>query len=96
MRALPPLPRARLELLSALLELGLSVPEACTRTWNDLDRERRFVVGYKQRYVTLGARAVGAVERLERLKPGRRPFERRLGWNADTAGGWLKRVKTDD
>ena len=82
---LPAPARARLELLAALTDLGLSIPEVCTRTWRDLDRDRRFVLGYGGRCVTLGARAVRALETLERFQTGRCPFEKLLRWNADTA-----------
>ena len=91
---LPPLPRAQLELLLALLALGLSIPEVCTRDRRDVDWERRFVLGYRGRCVTLGARAVGALARLDRQQPKQKGgFDRLLGWNADTARHWLNRVR---
>lgn len=96
LKSLPPLPRARLELLLALLDLGLSIPEVCTRDRRDVDRGRRFVVGYRGRCVTLGARAVGALAELDRLQPKRTGgFDGLLGCNADTARRWLNQARDD-
>ncbi len=93
---LPPLPCARLELLLALLAHGMSVPEACACLRRDLDVRQRFLLGYHRRCVTLGARAVGALERLDRLQPERKGgFDRLLGWNADTARKWLNQIRGD-
>lgn len=96
LKSMPPLPRARLELLLALLGHGMSVPEVCACLRRDLDVRHRFVLGYRGRCVTLGARAVGALERLDRLRPKRTGgFDRLLGWNADTARRWLNQVRDD-
>lgn len=56
------------------------VPEACACLRRDLDVRHRFVLGYGGRCVTLGARAVGALAGLDRLKFKRRGgFDRLLG-----------------
>ena len=89
-----PLTRARLELLLALLALGLSVPEICTRRWFEVDLKARFLFGYKQRKVHFGVPAVGAFENFLRLHKKEPPnYARVLGWNPDTARRWLKRVE---
>ena len=94
LKELPPLPRVRLEVLLALLAHGLSVPEVCACLQRDLDARRRFLLGYRGRCVTLGARAVGALEELDRLQLKRTGgFVRLLGWNADTARRWLNQVR---
>jgi site-specific recombinase XerD len=53
--------QARLELLVALLELGMTVPEICSRTWVDVDLEQRRLYGYRQRIISLNRRAYAAV-----------------------------------
>lgn len=91
--ALEPRPRARLELLLALLALGMSVPEVCACRWDDVNLAGRFLLGYGKRYVTLSARAVMAFEGLESVQPRRKGYVQRvLAWNADTARRWVKRV----
>lgn len=90
------MPRVRLELLLALLAHGMSVPEACACLRRDLDMQHRFVLGYRGRCVTLGAQAVGALGKLDRLQPERKcGFSKLLGWNADTARRWLNQVRGD-
>lgn len=77
----------------------MSVPEACACIWYDVDAERRFLLGYYKRFVTLGAEAVYALEQLSTLTPKakRQRMARIIGWNADTARRWLKkpRQRTD-
>lgn len=91
---LPPAARARLELLLALLALGMSVPEVCACAWHDIDTNKRFLLGYHKRYVTLGVPAVKALTQLLEIRPRKGDYaERLLGWNADTARFWLKRIE---
>ena len=91
-----PLTRVRLELLLALLALGLTVPEVCTRRWFEVDLKARFVLGYKQRKVHFGVPAALAFERFLRLHKKEPPnYARVLGWNPDTARRWLKQIKTE-
>ena len=97
--ALPsPLSRAKLELLAALLDLGMSVPEVCACIWRDVNLESRFLIGYKKRSIQFGVVAVMAFERLLSLSSTKLEgsFQRVLGWNADTARRWLKRVRSDE
>lgn len=85
---------AKLDLLIALLNLGMSVPEVCSRRRSDLALERRWLYGYKQRIVKLGARAVAAATTLINVTPPVRchGWTRLLGWNADTARRHLRQV----
>lgn len=89
-----PLTVFRLELLVALLNLGMSVPEVCAARRSDLVLERRLLYGYKQRMVKLGARAVLAYAALtDAVLPScRHGWSRLLGWNADTARRHLQRT----
>lgn len=89
-----PLTVLRLELLVALLNLGMSVPEACAARRSDLVLERRLLYGYRQRMVKLGARAVSAYAALTDATPSSRclGWMRLLGWSADTARRHLNGV----
>lgn len=58
-----------LELLVALLNLGMSVPEICCRKRHDLNLEDRRLLGYKKRSVKLGARAVAVCVALANATP---------------------------
>ena len=88
-----PLIRGRLELLLALLALGLSIPEVCTRRWFDVDLKSRALLGYRQRRVHFGVPAALAFEQFLRLHKKEPPnYARVLGWNPDTARQWLKRA----
>ena len=91
-----PLLRAKLRVLFALLTLGLTVPEACTRTWRDLVPEARRLYGYRQRFITLNVEASAALKGLAKFYSKEGPvsfrFRRILGWEPDTARRWLKRV----
>ena len=92
-----PLTRRRLELLLALLALGLSLPEVCACRWSEVDLKARFVLGYKQRKVHFGVPAALAFERFLRLHKKEPPnYARVLGWMPDTARRWLKRVEAAD
>ena len=92
-----PLIRVRLELLLALLALGLSIPEVCTRRWFEVDLKARFVLGYKQRKVQFGVPAALAFERFLRIHKKEPPnYARVLGWTPDTARRWLRRVEAAD
>ena len=92
-----PLLRARLELLLALLALGLSIPEVCTRRWFEVDLRARFVLGYKERKVQFGVPAALAFERFLRLHKKEPPnYARVLGWTPNTVRRWLKRVGAAD
>jgi hypothetical protein len=88
-----PITKARLELLLALLHLGMSVPEACSRTGMDLNASRRLLVGYRHRTVVLGAQAVTALETLEKLKPSPYRNSQLIGWRPATARKWLRRIE---
>lgn len=90
-----PLARARLELLLALMALGVSLPEVCSRLWMDINLPRRLMVGYKGRTVVLGAEAVAALETLLELRPKLHGGQRVLGWQPATARRWLKEVRRD-
>jgi DNA-directed RNA polymerase subunit RPC12/RpoP len=67
------------------------MPEACSRTWRDVTLEERRLIGYRNRYITLGAQAVRAVAELDEHTPPRLAGTRLL-WKADTASRWLKPV----
>ncbi len=84
----------RLELLVALLNLGMSVPEICCCKRDDLDLKYRRLFGYKKRSVKLGAKAVAAYVALTDATPAShlKSWSWLLGWNADTARRHLKRV----
>ena len=76
----------------ALLKLGLSVPEVCSRSWRDVNLQDRLIVRYKGRCLKYGVEVVAA---LEGLPPQRYGGQRLLGWQPDTARAWLRRVQTD-
>lgn len=59
----------RFELLVALLNHGMSVPEICCRKRHDLNLEDRRLLGYKKRSVKLGAKAVAACVALANATP---------------------------
>lgn len=84
----------RLELLVALLNLGMSVPEICCCKRHDLDLKCGRLFGYKKRSVKLGAKAVAACVALANATPAShlKSWSWLLGWNADTARRHLKRV----
>ena len=84
--------RAKLGLLLALLDLGMSLPEACTRAWQDLDFLSRRLVGYRQRTVILGVEVLSALEELETFRPKRHGSQKLIGWTPATARKWLNRV----
>ncbi len=85
----------RLELLVALLNLGMSVPEVCAARHSDLVLERRLLYGYRQRITRLGAKAVSAAVALVDATPAtrRHGWMRLLGWNADTARRHLRHTE---
>lgn len=89
--------RAKLEALLTLLDLGLSIPEACTRYWSDVSLERRELVRYHRERIEVSADAIGALERLWAALPkeGRSRNRRIFGWSPDTARRWLKRIVPD-
>ena len=91
-----PLARARLELLLALLDLGMSVPEVCACRWFEVNLTNRTVLGYRQRLIRLGAPAVEALTQLLKAQPepDLKSPKRMLGWNPDTARRWLKQVQS--
>jgi len=68
-----PRTRARLELLLALLALGMSVPEICSRRWWDVNLKDRRLFGYRKRFVMLGVPAVRAFEQLLKVQPHVKP-----------------------
>jgi integrase len=90
--------RARLELLLALLALGMTVPEVCGRKWHDVTLKGRLLYGYRKRFITLGVPAVRAIEQLLKVQPHVKPegCKWMLGWNADTARRWLNKVSTSE
>jgi hypothetical protein len=73
------------------MALGLSLPEACSRTWRDVTIEERRLIGYRNRFITLGAQAVSAFEELDEYTPPRLASTRLL-WKPGTARRWLKAV----
>lgn len=89
--------RAKLEALLALLDLGLSIPEACTRSWGDVNFERRELTRYHRQRVEISAEAIGALEALLAVMPktGWPKYRRIFGWSAVTARRWLKLVRAD-
>jgi hypothetical protein len=89
--------RAKLEALLALLNLGLSVPEACTRYWSDVSIRRRELTRYHRQRIEIHAEAVEALETLWAVLPRScQSANRRIfGWTADTARRWLKGVRVD-
>ncbi|CAA9582593.1 MAG: hypothetical protein AVDCRST_MAG86-3016 [uncultured Truepera sp.] len=88
-----PQARAKLELLLALIKLGLSVPEVCSRSWRNVNLQDRLIVGYRGRCLKFGVEVVAA---LEGLPPPRYGGQRLLGWQPDAARRWLRRVKQID
>jgi integrase len=90
-----PLARARLELLFALTALGMSLPEVCSRRWGDVNLKDRIIVGYRGRCLGYGVDVVTALEALLALRPKQHGGQWMLGWQADTAGSWLKWVWMD-
>ena len=92
-----PLTRTRLELLLALLALGLSILEVCTRRWFEVNLKARFLLGYKQRKIHFGVPAAPAFKKFLRLHKKEPPnYVRVIGWTPDTARRWLRRVETLD
>lgn len=91
-----PRARARLELLLALLDLGMTIPEICSRKWHDVNLKCRILYGYRQRFVKFGVPAVQAFEQLLKAQPHVDPkgIGWMLNWNADTARRWLNKVTT--
>ncbi len=91
------LARARLTALLSLLELNVSIPEACTRYWSDVNLEHRHLIGYDGRQVTLQAEAIEALMALWEVLPKSTQSRNRrvFGWSADTARRWLKLVRVD-
>ena len=88
-----PLARARLELLLALMALGMSLPEVCSRRWGDINQADRLIVGYRGRVLKYGVEVITALAARSTLKPLRYKGERVLGWTAATARGWLRRLE---
>jgi hypothetical protein len=98
LEALPKdLRRAKLELLLALLELKLSVPEACSRTWGMVDLNRRTLTRATGKQVALGVPAVQALEALwwAQAKYRQDLYYTALGWSPYSARRWLKKIKVD-
>lgn len=87
-----PLTRARLELLLALMALGMSLPEVCSRYWQDVNVKDRLIVGYRGRVHKYGVTVVTALDTFVALRPRQYGGQRLLGWEADTARRWLKRL----
>lgn len=96
LEALPhDLRRAKLEGLLALLELGLSVSEACLCTWGMIDFGKRTLRRPGGRQVALGVPAVGALETLwwTQAEYRRNVYYTALAWSPETARKWLKKVR---
>ena len=94
-----PLTALRLELLVALLNLGMSIPEICACRRFDFEFKYRRLFGYKKRSVKLGATAMAACTKRIDATPSlnERTWLRLLGWNADTARRYLNEVgKTEN
>lgn len=87
-----PLTRARLELLLALMALGMSLPEVCSRYRQDINVEDRLIVGYRGRVLKYGVVVVTALDTLGALRPRQYGGQRLLGWEPDTARRWLKQL----
>ena len=88
-----PLAKARLELLLALMALGLSLPEVCSRYWQDVNTKDRLIVGYRGRVLGYGVAVVTALDTFTALRPRQYGGQRLLGWSADTARRWLKQLR---
>lgn len=96
LEALPQdLRRAKLKALLALLELGLSVPGACSCTWGMIDFSKRTLRRPGGRQVALGVPAVRALEALwwAQAKYRQNVYYTALAWSPDTARKWLKKVR---
>ena len=91
-----PLARARLELLSALTALGMSLPEVCSRRWGDVNLKDRIIVGYRGRCLGYGVDVVTALEALFALRPQYHGAQWLLGWQADTARSWLRWLRAGE
>jgi len=89
--------RAKLEALLALLDLGLSIPEACTRYWSDVGIRRRELTRYHRQRIEIHVEAIRALEALWKVSTKARQSIgcRVLGWSPDTARRWLKVVRID-
>lgn len=89
--------RAKLTALLSLLALGVSIPEACTCYWSDVQLGQHRLVGYNQRQVHLGNEAIEALASLwQVIPPSTRSKDRRVFcWSADTARRHLKPIRTD-
>jgi len=86
-----PITRAKLGVLLALLDLGLSIPEACTRTWNDIDKTSLTLKGYHQTF-RMGVPVLEAIEHLTEETPQAKhySFQRIMKWKPEAARRWLK------
>ena len=84
----------KLEVLVALLNLGMSVPEICSCRRFDLELEQRRLLGYKKRSIKLGVTAIVVYTKLISIKTllEEQSWLRLLGWSADTARRHLKAV----
>ena len=89
-----PLARARLGLLLALMALGMSLPEVCSRRWGDINQADRLIVGYRGRVLKYGVEVVAALETLSALRPQVYAGQRLLGWEANTARRWLNFLRS--
>ncbi len=87
--------RTKLEVLLALLDLGLSVPEACSCTWAMIDVSTRALTRPGARRVALGVPAVRALEALwwAQAEYRRNVYYTALAWSPETARKWLKKVR---
>ena len=90
-----PLARVRLELLLALMALGMSLPEVCSRRWHEVNFKDRLLVGYRGRCLRFGVEVVAPLEALLALRPQRYDGQRVLGWQPETARRWLKQAQPD-
>jgi len=87
-----PLARVRLELLLALMALGMSLPEVCSRRWREVNFKDRLLVGYRGRCLRFGVDVVAPLDALLALRPLHYDGQRVLGWQPETAKRWLKQV----
>jgi integrase len=96
LEALPQgLRRIKLEVLLTLLDLGLSVPEACSQKWGSINLEKRTLWRVRGGKVALGVSALEALEKLWRAqaKYRRDGYYTALGWSPHSARRWLKKVR---
>lgn len=90
---LPKAKEVKLRLLIALVNLGMTIPEVCSRTWANLILAEQFLEGYHQRQLRLGQQAQFALQQFKKYYPPQKSFYQLIPWSAETARKWVKRVR---